>query len=367
VVQFDHHVDAYRNDKVVVRIEKTSDSRFGEVAAFQQLGATAVPELVPTTYELGKARSTSGELFQYSFIQFITGRTIEEVWHSITWENKCELVDDLVWAMKRFSQLTPASSEVQKMLRNTALLVQPDLKLGGPIFGFFNSCLNFVMFIIRKIEPEEARIGLSEDERGGLRVEPLHPDISEISSVHFSREDLIDLTSQAVFCHNDLLPRNLMAQEAGDVNGKTWYKLVSIIDWEYSCFVPKGYEIFYKDQELGLINLYFDWYLLFRQKTKCLLPDPPRPSQVKLFDAMAIARLSHLARKTENFNHRLQQKFIETYKLVHGGLKHGWWRTTGDNSALNFAEQEKQELDVLIDHVRNEIGFYGSTQIEEYY
>ena len=366
VVQFDHNIDAYRDDKVVVRIEKTSDNRFGEVAAFQQLGAAAVPEFVPTTHELGKVQGKSGELLQYSVIQFIEGCTLEEVWHLISWENKNELVDDLVSAIERFAKLTPSSPEVKEVLKSTALVVQPDLKFGGPMFGFFESCLNFVTFIIRKIEPDGSRIVLSEDERGGLKVRPSHPAISHMPDLHLTREDLVELRDSAIFCHNDLLPRNLMARKTETADGKTWYKLASIIDWEFSGFVPQGYEIFYKDQELGLINPYFDWYILFRRKAMRLLPDPPRKSQVKLFEAMEIARVSHLARQTKNFNHRLQQRFIERYGLVHDGMQDGWRKQSGDETSMNYSTEEKQKLDALIDEVRDEVGFHGSTQIEEY-
>jgi thiamine kinase-like enzyme len=366
VIKFDHYIDEYKDDRVVVRVERTNDHRFGEVAAFQQLGAIAAPEMVPTTYDIGKVKCSNGQVLQYSVAQFVPGVDLDQIWHLITWDNKCQIMDDLVSAMKKFWRSTPETPESQEMLKDTALLVQPHLQFGGPMFGFFDSGLTFIKFIVKKMEPDQDRISISDDGRGGLRIKPSYPDHSRLESVHFLREDLVELEDMAVLCHNDLIPQNLMVQLVEQRDGRAWYKLAAIIDWEFASFVPAAYEVFYKEQELGLINPYYDWYFLFRQKTMQLLPNPLKPSQAKLFKTMEMARMSHLARTTSNFNHRLQQRFLKRYKLVHDGFEEGWVSKLLDEQFLNFGEKEKKELDDLIEEVRKEVGFYGSTQIEEY-
>lgn len=85
---------------------------------------------------------------------------------------------------------------------------------------------------------------------GGLLIKSLFEDLG---SVTVSDADMEQWPKEAVFCHNDLTPRNLILQlEPGQSPvGNLRYKVAAIIDWELAGFYPPAYEVTLQETYLG--------------------------------------------------------------------------------------------------------------------
>ena len=67
----------------VVRLEAENENleTFTTIAAMQQIAATIIPELVPRTLQIGKAKNSQGRMFHFSVIELVEGDLLEDVWH----------------------------------------------------------------------------------------------------------------------------------------------------------------------------------------------------------------------------------------------------------------------------------------------
>ena len=79
--------------------------------------------------------------------------------------------------------------------------------------------------------------------------------------VKFSHEELRALEQRVVLYYNDVELRNILVRQ--DNGGK--YELDVIIDQEMAAFVLYTFEYGTKDNILGISNLYFDQYKLFKK------------------------------------------------------------------------------------------------------
>jgi thiamine kinase-like enzyme len=79
----------------------------------------------------------------------------------------------------------------------------------------------------------------------------IHSSFGELESTVINNSDINKWLGEAVFCHNDLTPRNLILQSRVSSCGKFKYKLASINDWEIAGFYPASYELSLQDTYLG--------------------------------------------------------------------------------------------------------------------
>jgi len=91
---------------------------------------------------------------------------------------------------------------------------------------------------------------------------------------------------EAVFCHNDLTPRNLIPQSSETLGGNKKYKLAAIIDWELASFYPPSYQPSLQGTYLGTANRHLSFYLLLKERMKDITPHAP--SQISLLRAMEL-------------------------------------------------------------------------------
>lgn len=107
----------------------------------------------------------------------------------------------------------------------------------------------------------------------------------EFDSIVIYNSDLEKWADEAVLCHNDFTPRNLILQSFISPGGEFRYKLVGIIVWELAGFFPASYELSLQDTYLGA-KRHVSFYLLLKECMKNLLPR--NSSQVLLLQAMVL-------------------------------------------------------------------------------
>lgn len=101
-----------------------------------------------------------------------------------------------------------------------------------------------------------------------------------------ANSDVEKWREEAVLCHNDLNPRNLIVQSYISSNGESKYKLAGIIDWELAGFYPPSYELSLQDTYLSGAIRQLSFYLLLKKHMKNVVPKSA--SQIKLLQAMEI-------------------------------------------------------------------------------
>lgn len=357
--QFSEIDKTFGTDKVVFRIEKSeSPESFQQIAAFQQLASTILPELVPKTFLVGKAKTSDGFDVQFSVVEFIEGVVLDKVWHLADTENRKSIVATITFAMGRLYSVSLADEQIQKILHDTPL-VSDGLRVGGPEFGYFEGSTGLVLRIIQYFETWRPRVLPRIDlTTADLVIEPGHPDMESAKVARISQAELKELAEDVVFSFMDFEPRNIMVREVWgnpDSSGQKRYEVAAIIDWEISGFFPRGFEFFYKDMELGRGCEYYDWYRLFRDGRDKLLPMPLKESQVKLFEAMDLARRSRMSRVNKNVGLNVQKKWMEMEKVELTGPEEGWVNSV--NKYESVFVKSRADFEELEEGVEKELGW----------
>jgi thiamine kinase-like enzyme len=132
---------------------------------------------------------------------------------------------------------------------------------------------------------------------------------------------------EAVLCHNDLNPRNLIVHLRTTPDDKSEYKLAGIIDWEFAGFYPPSYELSLQDCYLGGANQQLSFYLRLKEQMKNLVPRSS--SQIALLQAKELifeSRQRMLIDET-NVAARIRKRFIEESGLTRDSDPYVGWTT----------------------------------------
>jgi thiamine kinase-like enzyme len=151
--------------------------------------------------------------------------------------------------------------------------------------------------------------------------------LGELGSTAINNSDIGKWPGEAVFCHNDLTPRNLILQSRASLDGKSKYKLAGIIDWELAGFYPASYELSLQDIYLGA-NRHVSFYLLLKEHMKNFVPRSL--SQIVLLQAMELIFESQqmLLSDGTNILAHFRKRFIENSKLARDNDPYvGWTRS----------------------------------------
>lgn len=352
-------VAVFGANKVVFRVEKIErPDKFRHIAAFQALAATILPELVPKTFVVGKAKMSNGEEVQYSIVEFIEGVLLDEVWHAVDIKNRQSIMATLVSTMERLYEATLSGDQTQKILMDVPLISE-GLRVGGPQFSYFEGATGLILSMIALFEVWGTRLSVRVDRgNGDLVIEPAHPDIKDEKPVRIEQTELKELADDIVFSFMDFEPRNIIVREvqsSPDSPGQEQYQVSAIIDWEICGFFPRGFEFFYKDMELGRGCEYYDWYRLFRDASKKFLAEPLKLSQIKLFDVMDLARRARMSRENNNVGLNMQKKWHQREKVDLIGPEEGWVNPVKREESV--AIKSKADFQALVDEVLKDLGF----------
>ncbi|KAL8303403.1 hypothetical protein RB600_007041 [Gaeumannomyces tritici] len=333
----------------LVRLE-TSGSRLAVVASLQRLGYAQLPDLVPLVLDVGTTTTADGRQVEYSVSAYCTGTiTLEDIWDRISPTHQLELVDSVVHAVENLQKLDRNSGDVRCRM-STPCRLDNDDSIGGPHLGYFPDVKQFLGRILQASNPRPPNCTLSETDEGIMLVSAFE----EIGRVGFTHADLDDLRYHAVFCHNDLEPRNILVRETSPTEDKSpRYELAAIIDWEMAGFYPFAYEYGVKDTVLGSSNLSFSWYSLFKERTSYMLPRAE--CHTKLIKALRIIDESKKRSMTRNVGIRVQAKWVERQNVERSSeLRQGWVLKAGTKVPGPFTKDDQANLEI---EVLKELGY----------
>jgi thiamine kinase-like enzyme len=179
------------------------------------------------------------------------GDLLDDVWHRISAEEQSSVVAELVEALEKLHSVRLCDKGVKEILGKTLEEGEEFLKsfeagvFGGPHTGFLNdgpALLDSIMERRKLKKPfytMESIVNLQE-----IRIQS---SFEELGSIVINNSDIEKWPGEAVLCHNDPTPRNLILQSHASSSGKSKYKLAGIIDWELAGFSPPSYELSLQD------------------------------------------------------------------------------------------------------------------------
>ena len=350
-----------RHSACVVRLEAENEhlKTFSTIAAMQQIAATIIPELVPQTLQVGKAKNAQGRIFHFSVIELVEGDLLEDVWQQMSAHEQSSVVAELIEALESLHSVRLSDKRVKEILGGTLReegdevlqsWEQPSV-FGGPHTGFLNdghALLDSIM-ARRKLKKPFCTMESIVDSQD-IRIQS---NFEELGSTVINNSDIDKWPREAVLCHNDLTPRNLFLQSRPASDSKSKYKLAGIIDWELAGFYPASYELSLQDTYLSGSTRHVSFYLLLKEHMKNFVPRSS--SQIVLLQAMELIFESQqrLLLDGTNIPAHIRKRFMENLKLVRDSDPYvGWTRSPKDGP---FPEYSRAVIQTLEDDVIKEI------------
>ncbi|EPE31762.1 hypothetical protein GLAREA_11844 [Glarea lozoyensis ATCC 20868] len=318
-----------RHSAFVVRLEAENNNlkTFTTITTIQQLAATIIPELVPQTLQVGKAKNAQGRMFHFSVIELVEGDLLEDVWQQMSAEEQSSVVVELVEALEKLHSVRLIDRRVKEIL-GKALLEEGDevLKkfeqpsaLGGPYTGFLNDGPALLDSIMkrRKLKKPFCTIQSIVDSQDIKIQSPF----KELWSTVINNSDINKWPGEA-------------------------YKLAGIIDWELAGFYPASYELSLQDTYLSGANRHVSFYLLLKEHMKNIVPRSS--SQIVLLQAMELIFESQqrLLSDGTNIPAHIRKRFMENSKLSRDNDPYvGWTRSPQDGPFPEYSSAAIQKLE----------------------
>ena len=270
-------------------------------------------------------------------------------------EEQSSVVAELFEALTKLHSVRLSHKGVKEILGKT-LEGEDFLKgfepgvFGGPHTGFLNDGPALLGSIMerRKLKKPFCIMEPVVDSQE-IRIQSI---FEELGSIVINNSDIDKWPGEAVLCHNDPTPRNLILQLRASSGGKSKYKLAGIIDWELAGFYPASYELSLQDTYLGA-NRHVSFYLLLKESMKNFVPRSS--SQIVLLQAMELifeSQQRSLLGST-NIPAHIRKRFMENSKLVRDNDHYtGWTRSPLDGP---FPEHSSAAVQRLEDDVVEEM------------
>lgn len=225
-------------------------------------------------------------------VEFVEGDVLEDVWQQMSAGEQNAVVTELVEALKKFHSVRLSDKGVQELVEKTLRengdevpesLEQPGV-FGGPDTGFLNGGLGLLDCAMerRKLKKPFCTVEAMVDSPD-IKVQS---SFQELGSVTLKKSDMDAWPGEAVFCHNDLNPCNIIVQKHDPSSGKPTRKLAAIIDWELAGFYPASYELSLQNTYLAAGNRHLSFYVLLKEHMQKLVPRSS--SQIVLLQAMEL-------------------------------------------------------------------------------
>lgn len=336
----------------IVRLEVLNEdekaTRFPIVSAMQQIAAGALHDLVPNTFETGVANNTQGKRFQFCVIEFVEGYTLEEVWEEMDSENQRSVVAALVGALRKLHSIRISDDRVQSVLRQVLDGSEQEAfkkaVMGGPSTGFLNDGPTLLGAITKRwVLKRPFHTTTPITSHGDIVVESHY---GELGSVTLEKSSMEQWEHEAVLCHNDLTPRNIIVRPCNSPDGRSDYQLSAIIDWELSGFYPASYELSLQDTYLSAGNRLISFYLLLKRQMKDLVPSSSSQlSLLKVVEILFESRLRCLA-EGSNIPANIRQRFMQRLQLCRDKDPYiGWVPRDQGAAQLSFSRADAQSLE----------------------
>lgn len=307
----------------------------------QKIAATCIPNLVPETFEVGTATNDQGRIFQFCVLEFVEGGTLEEAWDDMTGEDRNSVTTANVEAVSKLQSVRLSDAKVQTILRQLgdgSEVALDKATMGGPLTGYLSDGRSLLTSIEQRLTLKKSfwTVQPTADPKGII----ITSDFEDIGSTRVTDSDMEQWPKEAVFCHNDLTPRNLMLRSIQGPDGNLRYSLAAIIDWELAGFYPTSYQPSLQDTYLSGGNRHLSFYLLLKQGMKDTVP--LSPSQVALVRAMELMFESQHRWLSDGTNipAHIRKRFREMLGLTRD--KHpyvGWTCETGGGPVPSSREK----------------------------
>lgn len=284
------------------------------------------------SYACDMALTADGRDVEYSVTKYITGAVmLEHIWPSLRVEQKETLMDEVVTAVKQIHQLRNTDPIVKELLANTPFIhSEGGICIGGPRDGY---CKNIREFLTHLVEKNQLRRSATSDIVETAEGVLIHSSLPELGQVLLTHDDIDSLDQNIVLSHNDIEPRNILVQEFEAEDGSINYRLVGIIDCHRAGFFPFAFETAHKDLSLGNEHLFLDWYMLFKEKTRSMIP--PGGASEKLIRAVRIITKSKCMQQKTSVMAEFRRRWLEKEGLsLSNDVLKGWERKESSSASV---------------------------------
>ncbi|ETS79644.1 hypothetical protein PFICI_09497 [Pestalotiopsis fici W106-1] len=354
--EFSTRIDFDLTSKIVrLEIKNKESQSFGEIALLQHLAATVIPDLVPKTHQVGIIEDSLGRALHFSVTEFVEGDTLQNVWSKLSADAQDSIVVKLGEALEKLHTIRPSNLESEKRPKappgaNKEMLdkvSQPGV-FGGPHTGFIDtgSALLASFMNRRKLKKQFCVL----EPRSNMQGIIIRSNFNDLGSLTIDNSESEKWSEEAVLCHNDLNPRNLIIQQRKSPDGVLEHRLAGIVDWELAGFYPASYELSLHDTYLGTANQHLSFYFKLKSYMRSCVPHSP--SQIKLLKANELiyeSQQRHLAIGT-NIPAHVRKRFKDYFRLVRDNDPYIGW-TSGlediEFPAWDDAVAQKMEDDVI--------------------
>ena len=214
----------------------------------QEIARTCLGDLVPTTLKIAETEDAlvsdaKGRKCHFSVMEGVDGDALEDVWDGMSTPSQRAAVSDIVHAMKRLQSTRLRDETAQSILRkhDRAPPGGSETTMGGPATGYLDDGRALLTALGEKWSLENRAVSTTE---AGTEADSaafvVRSVMDGLSPVAVSDDVLQQWPAEAVLCHNDLSPRNLILRKkttpATDSKDGTststnspWYGLVGII------------------------------------------------------------------------------------------------------------------------------------------
>lgn len=323
-------------------IEKESQS-LSTIAAMQQIAATVIPDLVPKVHEVGTIVDSRGRTLQFSITEFVDGETLQDVWWRLSTSAQDAIAEELGEAIKKLHTVRPIALPHGVEEELARKLKQPGV-FGGPHTGFMDTGSNLLASIMEqyKLKKQFCTFEATSDPEGIT----IQSNFEDLGALTIEKADSDKWSEEAVLCHNDLNPRNIMIRQQKSQNGMIEHRLAAIIDWELAGFYPASYELSLQDTYLSTGNQHLSYYLKLKSRMKTLVPRTS--SQIQLLKANELVYESqqrHLGNGT-NIPAHIRKRFLEYFQLVRDDDPYtGWISELKDNELPPWSDETAQKME----------------------
>ncbi|KAJ4988822.1 hypothetical protein SVAN01_05629 [Stagonosporopsis vannaccii] len=323
--QFETQPCKYWPMDLVVHMEVLDDVPvLKSVTAIGKAANHQFPGLVPETYKCDTAMTADGRDVEYTVTKFLTGTvTLESVWPSLEPGQKEHLIDAVVMAVKQVHEMKRTNPLLKDLLAGTPFIHEDGgVCIGGPRNGYSKTLREFLTHLVDRNQlRRSATCDMVETSDGVL----IHSALPELGQVLLTHEDLATLDDNIALSHNDIEPRNISVQATISPDGKVSYELVGIIDCHKAGFFPFAFETAHKDLSLGNENLFLDWYMLFKAKTRSMIP--AGGASEKLIRAVRIITKSKCIQQKTSVMAEFRRRWLEKEGLdLSEDILTGWER-----------------------------------------